>query len=100
MSTVRSHDNFYFAQEIRDRRKDELAMPPRFLLAQMRDSRITVGDRQVGMNDSVTLEITIESSSDEMELEFEIKWRKPSAAAASTPETPAMTEAGQGWHHS
>ena len=70
------------------------------LLAQMRDSRITVGDQQVGMNDSVTLEIEIESSSDEMELEFEIKWRKPSAAAASTPETPAMTEAGQGWHHS
>jgi hypothetical protein len=36
-SMVRSHDNFYFGQEIRDRRKEELAMPPRFLLAQMRD---------------------------------------------------------------
>jgi hypothetical protein len=36
-SMVRSHDNFYFAQEIRDRRIEELAMPPRFLLAQMRD---------------------------------------------------------------
>ena len=36
-STVRSHDNFYFAQEIRDRRKAELALPPRFLLARMDD---------------------------------------------------------------
>ncbi|MCX6622260.1 MAG: hypothetical protein NTY38_14570 [Acidobacteria bacterium] len=32
-STVRSHDNFYFAQVIRDRRKDDLAAAPRFLLA-------------------------------------------------------------------
>jgi hypothetical protein len=36
-STVRSHDNFYFAQVIRDRRKAELAMPPRFLLARADD---------------------------------------------------------------
>jgi hypothetical protein len=36
-STVRSHDNFYFAQEIRDRRKDELALAPRFLLARTDD---------------------------------------------------------------
>ena len=36
-STVRSHDNFYFAQVIRDRRQSELAMPPRFLLARADD---------------------------------------------------------------
>lgn len=30
-STVRSHDNFYFAQEIRDRHIQELAAPPRLL---------------------------------------------------------------------
>ena len=70
------------------------------LLAQMRDSRITVGDRQVGMNDPVTLEFEIESSSDEMELEFQIKWRRPSTTAASTSETPAMAEPSGGWHHS
>jgi hypothetical protein len=69
------------------------------LLAQMRDSRITVGDRQVGMDDAVTLEFEIESSSDKLELEFEIKWRKPSAAAASASESPAMAETSSGWHH-
>ena len=30
-STVRSHDNFYFGQEIRDRNVEKLAAPPRFL---------------------------------------------------------------------
>ena len=30
--TVRSHDNFYFAQAIRDRRVEELAKPPRIAL--------------------------------------------------------------------
>jgi hypothetical protein len=31
-STVRSHDNFYFAQAIRDRHVDDLAKPPRIAL--------------------------------------------------------------------
>jgi len=31
-STVRSHDNFYFAQVIRDRRREELGQPPRIAL--------------------------------------------------------------------
>jgi hypothetical protein len=30
-STVRSHDNFYFGQEIRDRNVENLAAPPRYL---------------------------------------------------------------------
>ena len=47
------------------------------LLQQMRDSRISVGDRQVGPADRVTLEIEIESSDGRFELEFEIKWRAP-----------------------
>jgi len=32
-SAVRSHDNFYFAQVIRDRRGEDLAKPPRLVLA-------------------------------------------------------------------
>lgn len=36
-SAVRSHDNFYFAQVIRDRRAEDLAKPPRLVLARKDD---------------------------------------------------------------
>ena len=45
------------------------------LVEQLRGSRISVGDRQVSLDERVTLEVEIESKDDEFEVEFEIKWR-------------------------
>ena len=52
------------------------------LLEQMKGSRISVGERQVGLDDPVTLELEIDSSGDEFEVEFEIKWRAPQASSS------------------
>ena len=59
----------------------------RMLVEQLQKSRLSAGDREVGPNDLVELEIEIDSSEDAFELEFEIKWRAKSGgqAAASAP---------------
>jgi hypothetical protein len=58
----------------------------RMLVEQLQKSRLSAGEREVGGNDLVDLEIEINSTAEEFELEFEIKWR---ARADGQQEAPA-----------
>lgn len=46
----------------------------RVFVEQLQQSRLSAGDREIGPDDAVALEIELNSSDDELELEFEIKW--------------------------
>ena len=52
------------------------------LLEQLRDGTISVGGRALEVDDTVTLEIEIESSASELDFEIELKWHAPGAQVA------------------
>ncbi len=61
-------------------------------LDHLSDGSVAVGDNEVKLDHMVTIEFEIESSTNELELEFEIKWKVPKPA---TP-TPATGRASGG----
>lgn len=58
-------------------------------LDHLSDGSVAVGDNEVKLDHMVTIEFEIESTTNELELEFEIKWKVPKAA------TPAPAASGR-----
>ncbi|MCC6237702.1 MAG: amphi-Trp domain-containing protein [Dehalococcoidia bacterium] len=58
-------------------------------LDHLSDGSVAVGDNEVKLDHMVTIEFEIESSTNELELEFEIKWKVPK------PATPAPASSGR-----
>ncbi len=51
-------------------------------LDHLSDGSVAVGDNEVKLDHMVTIEFEIQSTTNELELEFEIKWKVPKPAAA------------------
>lgn len=52
------------------------------LLEQLRDGTISIGGRALKADDTVTLEVEIESSASALDFEIELKWQAPGALVA------------------
>jgi amphi-Trp domain-containing protein len=54
----------------------------RSFLDNLEAGAVSVGDHEVGADDTVRVELEIESGEHDLELEFEIKWSAPAAESA------------------
>ncbi|MFN8639035.1 MAG: amphi-Trp domain-containing protein [Dehalococcoidia bacterium] len=60
-------------------------------LDHLSDGTVAVGDNEVKLEHQVTIEFEIESTTNELELEFEIKWKVPNRAPATPARGAAAT---------
>ncbi len=65
-------------------------------LDHLSDGNVAVGDNEVKLEHPVTIQFEIESSTNELELEFEIKWKVPNRAPATPSRAAASTAPAAG----
>lgn len=62
-------------------------------LDHLSDGTVAVGDNEVKLEHPVTIEFEIESTTNELQLEFEIKWKVPNRAGGTTSRAAAAAPA-------